>query len=86
VRHTGCARCTTGVLRRTYQARDLFLYFAQPISQAPRNDETRIQKIFATVLELSRDFDFATLRYNEHPDWTSVAHMSIVRASRWSST
>jgi acyl carrier protein len=40
--------------------------------------ETRIQKIFATVLELSRDFDFATLRYNEHPDWTSVAHMSIV--------
>jgi acyl carrier protein len=30
------------------------------------------------VLALPRDFDVFTLRYNEHPDWTSVAHMSIV--------
>jgi acyl carrier protein len=40
--------------------------------------EQRVKAVFAEILDVGLDFDFASLKYNDHPSWTSLAHMSIV--------
>jgi len=42
--------------------------------------EERVLKIFKQELEINGDIDTGSLRYNETPNWGSLAHISLVSA------
>jgi acyl carrier protein len=42
--------------------------------------EARILKVFKDVLEIRGDVDPSTLKYNETPNWASLAHITLVAA------
>jgi acyl carrier protein len=42
--------------------------------------EERVLKIFKQELEINGDVDTNFLRYNETPNWGSLAHISLVSA------
>jgi acyl carrier protein len=42
--------------------------------------EERVLKIFKQELEINGDVDTSSLRYNETPNWGSLAHISLVSA------
>lgn len=40
--------------------------------------EPRIRAVFTEVLDLDSDTDFASLKYNVHPTWNSLAHLALI--------
>ena len=42
--------------------------------------EARVSDAFKEALDLSDDADFHALKYREHPEWTSLGHMSLIAA------
>lgn len=42
--------------------------------------EARILKVFKEVLEIKQDVDPSTLKYNETPNWASLAHITLIAA------
>lgn len=42
--------------------------------------EARVLKVFKEVLEINGDVETSSLRYNETPNWGSLAHITLVSA------
>jgi acyl carrier protein len=42
--------------------------------------EARVLKVFKEVLEIHGEVDTSSLRYNETPNWRSLAHITLVSA------
>lgn len=42
--------------------------------------EARVLKVFKEVLEINGEVDTSSLRYNETPNWGSLAHITLVSA------
>lgn len=42
--------------------------------------EDRVKEAFAEALSLDEGADFESLRYREHPEWTSIGHMTLIAA------
>jgi acyl carrier protein len=44
------------------------------------NLEARVLKVFREVLEINGEVDTSSLRYNETPNWGSLAHITLISA------
>ena len=42
--------------------------------------EARVLKVFKEVLEIDGEVDTGSLRYNDSPNWKSLAHITLVSA------
>lgn len=42
--------------------------------------EARVLKVFKEVLEIKGEVDVGSLKYNETPNWGSLAHITLVSA------
>jgi acyl carrier protein len=42
--------------------------------------EARVLKVFKEVLEINSEVATSTLRYNETPNWDSLAHITLISA------
>ena len=42
--------------------------------------DQRVSEAFREALDLGDDVDVTTLAYREHPNWTSLGHMTLVAA------
>jgi len=43
-------------------------------------DIDKLKTVFRNSFDLPDEVDWANLRYNEYPAWTSLGHMSLVAA------